>query len=113
MTQLAIDFDRPSAAPEVSEAQVAELIAYLTGRGWTYRREIEADTGWNERTVRALASAARPRVVSYPGSPGYKLWDYCTVEEHEKCMNAFRSVRDEAAESYLVYSRKFHALGRA
>jgi hypothetical protein len=105
-------FREASAAPEVSELEIGAFIAYLDGRaGWTLRRQIEADLGWNERQCRAIASASRPRVVSYPGSPGYQLWERCTVEEIDRCLSSFRAIRVEADHTYLIYLRAYHARG--
>lgn len=111
--QLDLPVKEAAQAPDVSPEQVEAFVQYLTGRDWTYRRQIEADTGWDERLVRALSRAARPRVVSYPGSPGYKLWNRCTVEELDKCIRAYRAVRDDAYESYLIFWKEYHAPGTA
>ncbi len=75
------------AAPRVETADVDSMMRVLrAGEGWMTAREIaelmfgrSGDT--LERRVRATASAARPAVVSFPGSPGYNLWERCTVEE--------------------------------
>lgn len=73
--QLDLDFEFRAEAPDVSDAEVERLRIYLTGRGWVRRRIIEADLGWNERKVRAVAESAAPKILSYPGSPGYKLFN--------------------------------------
>lgn len=84
--QLPLTFDRPKkAAPGV-----ADLEEFLRGKGWLERAEISAATGWDERHVRKLA-AASDLVISYPGSPGYKLLAECTHEEYERYRLARRS----------------------
>lgn len=74
-------------APPVEKADVECLLRVLrTGEGWMTAKEIAEKlygrtTDTLERRVRATASTARPAVVSFPGSPGYNLWERCTVEE--------------------------------
>lgn len=62
----------------------------------------------SERIVRACARKARPRIVSYPGSRGYRLWEDCTTKDLHSCMDGFRRQRDDMDESYLIYTRAFH-----
>ena len=109
------DFDAPGEAPEVSEAEIAQLLTLLAGpceekmQRWFPGRVIQAALGWDERKVRAASRAARPRVVSYPGSKGYKLWELCTVPEHDKCLKAFRAQRDDMDASLLIFTRAYHS----
>ena len=78
-------FARRPKAPGVDE-----LVAFLRGKGWMTRRQISAVTGWDERLVRAIASESDD-IVSYPGSPGYKLLVECTRDEYESYRNARKS----------------------
>jgi len=71
----------PPKGPKVSESDVAKLLQILPGNGWLTSGQIQALTGWHERYVRAVANASRGRVLSYPGSPGYKLTREATKEE--------------------------------
>jgi len=57
------------------------MLQILPGNGWLTSGQIQALTGWPERYVRALANASGGRVLSYPGSPGYKLTKEATKEE--------------------------------
>ncbi len=84
--QIPLVFDRPKA----SKPEVADLEAFLKGKGWLERTQISAATGWDERHVRKLA-AASDHVISYPGSPGYELMADCTHEEYERYRLARRS----------------------
>ena len=84
--QLPLTFDRPKKA----KPGVADLEAFLRGKGWQECAQISSATGWNERHVRKLA-AASDLVVSYPGSPGYKLLADCTLEEYDRYRLARRS----------------------
>ena len=81
-------------APEPTKDEIEQLLAVLRGHGgWLHAAEIcamerSAGRKTDERTVRAMASAAAPAVVSYPGSRGYKLWEFCTLDEINNCINS-------------------------
>ncbi len=98
-----------SRAPKATAEQVATVINYLRGKDWTLRRAIEGETGLSDRIIRAVAKASRPRIVSAPGSHGYKLWEHCTTEELHHCIASIRSQRDDMDETYLVMHRAFHS----
>lgn len=83
------------SAPVVTPADAERLVKVL-----------EASSGWltaaaianalfgkvNEQTkrrVRAIANAAGDAIVSYRGSPGYRLWTHCTVDELHTCVAAW------------------------
>lgn len=62
-----------------------------------------------ERRVRAIASAAVPQIVSFPGSPGYKLWQHCSVEEINHCIEAFQSQGNDMLKRAVLYSKAYHS----
>lgn len=101
--QIPLSFDRPAkTAPGV-----ADLEAFLQGKGWQERAEISAATGWNERHIRKLA-AASDLVVSYPGSPGYKLLADCTVDEYDRYRLARRSQARDMIAKVIRTDRIFY-----
>lgn len=108
MEQLGLDFAAKAPAPEVTQVEIDRLINFLDGRGWTKRRDIEAATGLDERKVRAIARAARPRIISWPGSPGYRLWRDAAGNERLRAIDAFRSQEDDMRESRIIYERAYH-----
>lgn len=96
--------------PKVTVDDVRRLVVYLEGKKvWTKRHVIESETGIPDRIVRASARAGRPRIVSYPGSAGYKLWEHCTVAELATYMNTVRNVRDDADQWFTIISRAYHS----
>lgn len=105
---------RHSAAPEVSIADVERLVKVLSNAG----KQLTASeialqvyglvTEDNKRKIRAVAAAARPRIVSFPGSPGYKLWEACTIEEINHCIETFNSSGREALKIAVTYSLALH-----
>lgn len=70
-----LSFESP--APRVTSAEVAVLIAVLSGQGWVTAKQLWAS--WTDRQLRALASASEGRIVS--GQRGYALIEAVTVEE--------------------------------
>ena len=79
-----------SPAPKVGAGDVVNLCYLLRGRGWRTAAQISAAVvekringgrPWADRHVRAIAEASDGAVVSYPGSPGYCLFDECPPEQ--------------------------------
>lgn len=109
---LALDFDRKvDPAPVATPADVERVIAILSeATAWMTAAEIAEALGdkYTDRKVRRVASAAAPQIVSFPGSPGYRLFNSCTVEEIDHCIATFRSqARDMTARS-ILYERAYH-----
>jgi hypothetical protein len=102
-----------SSGPTFNPYQVAAVIGVLRRNGgWMTATEI-ADVMGNkseafERRVRACASVGAPAVVSYPGSPGYKFWDFCSVEEIDHCINAFEAQGKDMIRRAHVYRMAYH-----
>ena len=78
--------------------------------GWFTAAEIAERMGddTTDRRVRKLASAACPGVVSFPGSPGYKLWQQCSVEEINHCIEAFESQGSDMLKRSVLYRQAYH-----
>ena len=98
--------------PEFSVEEIAALVAVLReAGGWLTAKVIAArmPEGTTDRAVRALASAACPQVVSFPGSPGYQLWQFCTVKEIQHCIRAFESQGKDMMKRALLYERAYHS----
>lgn len=106
--------------PEITPEQVGQLIALLrTGhddeavrlkrKGWMTAAEIAArmEDG-TDRLVRKIAAAAGEAVVSYPGSPGYKLWELCSVEEINHAIEAFESQARDMIKRAAMFRRAYH-----
>lgn len=100
--QLDMVFTKPAA----TDPAIADLVEFLRGKGWMTRRQISAATGWNERMVRELASQA-DAVISYPGSPGYRLLADCTVDEYHNYRNARLSQARDMARKVIRTDRIF------
>ena len=75
----------PSAAPEISQDEVAWMISVLTGRGWMLASEILQEAGLEDsdskkRRLRKIASESGGRIGG--GQKGYKLVAQMTAEEY-------------------------------
>lgn len=99
-------------APAISPEEVRRLVSILRESGaWMTRRELASAFGGEEvadRKVRAIAEAAAPVVVSWPGSPGYRHWDHCTVAEIDHCIEAFESAAKKLIQRAHVYRKAYH-----
>lgn len=111
-TELGFTIDSPAASGRVvSPEDVARLVRVLKeASSWLTAREIAALIGppANERSIRAAANAACPQVISYPGSPGYRLMSACTVEEINHCIAAFQSQGTEMLKRANLITRAYH-----
>lgn len=108
-TSLPLETPAPKVTPEQVERVVGVLKA--AGHGLT-AREICAALGEGEasdRWVRSVAAACAPRIVSFPGSKGYTLWEHCTVEEILHAIEAFESQGKDMFRRALLYRRAYHA----
>lgn len=61
-----------------------------------------------KRKVRAIARAARPGILSFPSSQGYKLTDDATLDEIEGCIAAWDSVIRDAPATKMLYQDRRH-----
>ena len=99
-----------SPAPSVKAHEVRALLAVLkTNGGWMKCPELAVAIGHQkpapERKVRKIASIAAPRVVSFPGSPGYCLLENCTEDEIEHCVNSLRAQGSDMIKRANLYAR--------
>ncbi|MBA4136729.1 MAG: hypothetical protein C0518_05375 [Opitutus sp.] len=104
MMQLGLQFN----APTTTDQDVTALVDLLAkADAWMSREQIGVALGWNERKVRAVASDC-DQVVSYPGSPGYKLVRKCTAEEYQHYRNAMRKQARQMIGRVLRTDRQFY-----
>jgi hypothetical protein len=107
-----LDLPVKTPVPEVSPEQVERLVAVLRENGgWMTAQQIAGRLDLSERVTRKTASASAPTIVSFPGSPGYKLWSLCTVKEIDHAIDAFEAqARDMIKRAHLyrmAYHRRF------
>ena len=103
----AAQLDLCFAKPEQDDPAIDDLVEFLRGKTWMTARTISATLKWDDRVVRALASAS-DQIISYPGSPGYKLLSDCTREEYERYRNARLSQARDMAGKVIRTDRIFY-----
>lgn len=80
----------PPAATDL-ERRVARLIGILAGRDWMTAARIRAlEPAWDDRDIREIASASGGVVMSWPGSPGYRLTTEGSADERERAIAKLR-----------------------
>lgn len=112
MTETQTELGLATPAPKVTQEQVKRVVAVLAQAGrWMTRREICAALGEGEsaeRWVRLVAAACAPRIVSFPGSKGYALWQHCTVDEILHTIEAFDSQGRDMIRRGNIYRQALH-----
>ncbi|HWM26552.1 MAG TPA: hypothetical protein VNP98_17175 [Chthoniobacterales bacterium] len=90
--QLDLELSTKRRAPRVTQADVDWFIDQLRGKTeWLSAAHLGATTEAQRRRLRKIAEAAKGKIISFPGSPGYKLLDNCTLKELRRCDAAVRS----------------------
>ncbi len=67
----------------------------------------------NKRKIRAIAEAARPGIISFPSSAGYKLASDCTIDELNAAVNAWDSIIRKATVTKKLILDLIHSRGGA
>ena|ERR1043166_9984743 len=107
----------PPKAPIVAAQEVALLLNVLTGRGWMTAQQIAATPEFAERfervknidrRIRAIANKTDGLVISYPGSPGYRLTREATIEEIQSATACLRHQAGEMGRRALQIDRVYH-----
>ncbi|MBI5770789.1 MAG: hypothetical protein HZA93_23635 [Verrucomicrobia bacterium] len=99
-------------------AEFADKVAGLLAEAgdWRTKRELAtllgvAFTPGFERKLRYLAESDE-RIVSWPGSPGLKHWNFATVPEIDHAINAHESQGADHYRRAMRYRRMFHGRRR-
>lgn len=108
-----LDLPIEEKAPSVTPAEIDLMLTALRGKGWRKSEQLGAKTWDEKRKLRAIAAAADGRIVSWPGSPGYKLFDECTPEEFLRGDNATRSAVRKIESKWIRILQRMHARGLA
>lgn len=104
-----------SSAPKATPEQVDRLIAELRKAKRSLLGAELAEimfgkaTETAKRRVRVIAQAARPRVVSFPGSDGYDLWARCKQPDILHSIDAMRAAGRALLDEAMVLDRAYHS----
>lgn len=104
MHQLGLTFTATAAAPSEDPGTLVDL---LRGKGWLTAEQLGLALGWSDRRVRKAASQS-DEVISYPGSPGYKLLKDCTQEEYRRFRDVTRHQAREMIGRVMRADRRFY-----
>ena len=105
----------PSSAPKATPGQVHRLITELRT---AKRRMLAAElaqimfgkaTETTKRRVRVIAKAAKPRIVSFPGSDGYDLYARVPVAELWRCIYEMEDAVASVLKDSAAYRRAIHS----
>jgi hypothetical protein len=102
--------EKPSAAPKVTQLDLEWMIDQLRGKGWVKSAVLGAHTEKAKRRLRAIAEISGGAIVSYPGSPGYKLLDSCTLDDLRHGDRAMRSQLKAMARRWKPIWKRMHKL---
>jgi hypothetical protein len=92
-------FNRRTTAAAAGD-NLDALIGVLSDARWHTARELKIH-GFDDRELRDLVEHSDGRVFAFPGSPGYKLFDFVTEEEFQQCS----SLKHQAERMLARYSR--------
>lgn len=104
-----------TSAPKATPEQVTRLISELRR---AKRSLLAAElaqlmfgktTETAKRRVRVVAKAARPRVVSFPGSDGYDLWARCNINQLWTCVYQLETHGKELINEAHVFRKALHS----
>lgn len=101
----------PAKSPRVTQKEVLWLCAQLRGKGWQTSTRLGAKTEPEKRWLRLIAEESDGRIVSYPGSPGYKLFDECRPEDFRHGRYATRAQIRKMFTKWRKIERRMHRLG--
>lgn len=101
----------PERKPRVEPKDVHWLCAQLRGKGWQTSRQLGATTESEKRWLRLIAEESDGAIVSYPGSPGYKLFDECKPDDFRHGRYATRSQIRKMFLKWRKIERRMHRLG--
>lgn len=100
-----------SPAPKIKPEEIERVIDILRVYGkWLTAAEIaDIEPTFNERRIRAIAQAAADRVLSFPGSPGYRLFRQATIEEISRAIEATEHQAHEMLKRSIALRRAYHS----
>lgn len=106
------------AAPKITGEEIRLLCDILAGRGWLTAAqicshpEVVVDSRSIEnakRRIRAIANASGGQILSYPGSPGYRLTKEATIAEIQTAINKLQHQAKEMLQRAHEINRVYHA----
>jgi hypothetical protein len=107
--ELALKVTISSVTPE----QVELVADFLRGREWVRGSEICAALSISDRRLRAIVEFADGRILSGPGSPGYKLFTREALADADAVACSFESQGKRMLQHAIAIRRRFHHFPRS
>lgn len=108
INQNEFDFSSQKAAKAADlESRASDLVAALSGRGWVTSKELHT-VGFTDRELRDIVEHDETgSILSFPGSPGYRLFDEATLPEIERSI-ALKNQARGMLRRFVRYQRRRH-----
>lgn len=115
-----LNFTEPTEkGPQITSGEIGLLLNILTGAGWLKAAQIRTHEKFTAeygiltpddaaRHIRAIANASAGQILSYPGSPGYKLTREATIKEIQTATAKLRHQATEMERRALTIDRVYH-----
>lgn len=104
-SQLCFQLTTPTG-PDLA-ARTADLTDALRGKGWVKSRDL-LEAGFTDRELREIVQHDdNGHIFSFPGSPGYKLFEDVTEAEFDRCI-ALKNQGEKMISRFVVYHRNHH-----
>lgn len=103
------ELDLKTRERQREQSGAEELCTLLRGRGWLKASAImQLRPDWTERSIRLFASASVGRVMSFPGSRGYRLTIEASAEERDEAVAKLRHQASEMGQRASAIARVHH-----
>ena len=89
-----------------ADQQLNHLLSILADARWHTAKELKI-YGFSDRELRILVENADGQILSFPGSPGYKLFTAATIDEIEQSKALLNQGR-AMIRRFLRYKKRFH-----
>jgi hypothetical protein len=102
------ELDLPMAKPLVTPEQIELVGDFLRGKGWVKAPVICAALSISDRRLRVIVEYSDSRILSSPGSPGYRLFDREALPEADRAADRFISQGKRMIQHGISIRRRFH-----
>jgi hypothetical protein len=106
--ELGLSIKRSCVTPE----QVELVATYLRDKVWVKGEQICTDLEISDRMLRKIVEFADGRIISGPGSPGYRLFTREALADADAVACSFESQGKRMLQHAIAIRRRFHHFPR-
>lgn len=88
------------------EPELKRLLSILRDGRWHTAKELKVHS-FTDRALRELVEHSAGQILSFPGSPGYKLFELATIDEVDQSKALLNQGR-AMIRRFLRYKKRFH-----